>query len=163
MTYSIDNKFFKAEHLSNVSLQEANTTWIEIDGSRCELSFVGNTANIMYKFNFYTHNRYISSSDWDRVFIHVKLQKSNDNFSSNVVDVPGCMHNFSGDTQEANNYFYMVCSTFFIVEDLDSKYLRLVTRSYSSSTRTELHRTNYWNGSGGQTEYFSPKLIVGEL
>lgn len=162
MTYTINNKFFEAKHQTNVTLQEASTTWIEIDGSRCELNFKGNTANIMYKFNFYTHNKYLSSTNWDRVFVHVKLQKSNDNFVSNIVDISGCQHNLSGDTQQANNFFYMSCSTFFIIEDLDSKYLRLLIRSYSSATETELHRTLYWNG-GSQTEYYSPKLIVAEL
>jgi hypothetical protein len=162
MTYTINDKFFDAKHQTNVALQEAGTTWIEIDGSRCELNFKGNTANIMYKFNFYTHNKYISSTNWDRVFIHVKLQKSNDNFVSNVVDIPGCWHNFSGDTQQSNNFFYKSCSTFFIIEDLDSKYLRLLTRSYSTATETELHRTLYLVG-GTQTGYYSPKLIVAEL
>ena len=162
MTYIMNNKFFKASHLSNVSLQETSTSWLEIDGSKCELGFIGDTANIMYKFNFYTHNRYKSGTDYDQTFIHVKLQKSNDNFSSNIVDIPGCHHNFSGDTLQTQNFFYMSCSTFFIVENLDSKYLRLVARSYSSSTRTDLHRTEYYNGTT-QTEYFSPKLVIAEL
>jgi len=162
MSYKVNNKFFKADHLSSVSLQETSTSWLEIDGSRCELKFKKNTADIMYKFNFYTHNRYKSGSDYDQTFIHVKLQKSNDNFSSNIVDIPGCHHNFSGDTLQTQNFFYMSCNTFFIVENLDSKYLRLVVRSYSANTRTDLHRTEYYNGTT-QTEYFSPKLVIAEL
>ena len=92
-----------------------------------------------------------------------KLQKSNDNFSSNIVDLPGCQFNFSADTVQNNDYFYKSCSPFFIIENLDSEYLRLVTRAYSTSNEVKLHRSNHFDGGGGVDVYYNPTLLVAEL
>lgn len=163
MTYFSKDKFSNFSKTSgNITPQQISTTYTVLSGSTHEIKFEKDTANVFYKFCFYTYNNYVSSTNYDKTFIHVKLQKSNDNFSSNIVDIPGCQFNFSADTIENQNWFYMSCSSFFIVEDLDSKYLRLMVRSYSTNNETRLHVTDYFNG-GTQTEYYSPMYIVAEI
>ena len=162
MTYKTE-KFFLTSSTDNPSSQTVSTSWIELTGSRCNITLKQNTINLLYKYSFYTYQVYSSHSNYDKTFIHVKLQKSNDNFSSNIVDLPGCQFNFSADTVQNNDYFYKSCSPFFIVENLDSEYLRLVTRAYSTSNEVKLHRSNHFDGSGGVDVYYNPTLLVAEL
>jgi len=162
MTYKVE-KFLTTNSTNNPTSQTITTSWSELTGSRCNLSFKENTANILYKYSFYTYNIYTNSNNYKKTFIHVKLQKSNDNFSSNIVDLPGCQFNFSGDTEQNDDFFYKSCSPFFIVENLDSNYLRLVARSYSSANDTKLHRSTFWDGATNADVYYNPTLLVAEL
>lgn len=162
MTYKTE-KFFLNSSTDNPSSQTVSTSWIELTGSRCNITLKQNTIDLLYKYSFYTYGIFVSHSDYKKTFIHVKLQKSNDNFSSNIVDLPGCQFNFSADTVQNNDYFYKSCSPFFIVENLDSEYLRLVTRAYSTSNEVKLHRSNHFDGGGGVDVYYNPTLLVAEL
>jgi len=162
MTYKTE-KFFLNSLTDNPSSQTVSTSWIELTGSRCNITLKQNTINLLYKYSFYTYQIYSSHSNYDKTFIHVKLQKSNDDFYSNIVDLPGCQFNFSADTVQNNDYFYKSCSPFFIVENLDSEYLRLVSRAYSTSNEVKLHRSNHWDSSGSTDVYYNPTLLVAEL
>ena len=162
MTYKTE-KFFLNSLTDNPSSQTVSTSWIELTGSRCNITLKQNTINLLYKYSFYTYQIYSSHSNYDKTFIHVKLQKSNDNFSSNIVDLSGCQFNFSADTVQNNDYFYKSCSPFFIVENLDSEYLRLISRAYSTSNEVKLHRSNHWDSSGNTDVYYNPTLLVAEL
>ena len=162
MTYKTE-KFFLSSSTNNPSFQTVSTSWIELTGSRCNILLKQDTINILYKYSFYTYGIFVSSSNYKKTFIHVKLQKSNDDFSSNIVDLPGCQFNFAGDTVQNNDYFYKSCSPFFIVENLDSSYLRLVARAYSTSNEVKLHRSNHWDSGDGADVYYNPTLLVAEL
>ena len=105
MTYKTE-KFFLNSLTDNPSSQTVSTSWIELTGSRCNITLKQNTINLLYKYSFYTYQIYSSHSNYDKTFIHVKLQKSNDDFFSNIVDLPGCQFNFSADTVQNNDYFY---------------------------------------------------------
>lgn len=161
MTYNI-SKFIKLNTVDQPTAQTISTTYTEISGSKCLVESNNNSSKIMYKFNFSFSPRYQSSSDYDKMLLHVKLQKSNDNFSSNIVDISGCEFNISSDTVESDDKLYGVCTPFFIIEGFDSNYLRLVTRSYSSSNRGILHRAYSYDG-GSNEVYFNTSLIVAEL
>ncbi len=162
MTYKT-NKFFLAQNTSISSQQIISTTYQEVTGSKCNITLKKTSADFIYKFIFYSQPRYVSSSDYDATFIHIKLQKSNDNFSSNIVDIPGKQLNFSGDTIQDPDHFYNSCNVFFIVEDLDVEYLRLVARSYSTSNRAILHSVDYLDGAAISNAYFNPTLVVAEI
>lgn len=162
MTYN--DKLFKVQSVDNPTQQNISTSYVEVTGSKVFLDFKKSTANIFYKFNFYTSRVWVNASNYDVTMLHVKLQKSNDDFSSNIVDIPGCEFNFSGDTQQQDSFF-SVCSPFFIIENLDRKYLRIVVRAYSTANDSILHRTEYWTGGtdGVPNIYYNPTLIVGEI
>ena len=166
MSY-LNNKAFIYSTTSQPSGQTISTTYQEITGSRCNIDFSGNTANILYKCSFYSRYIYTTSNNWSRLFLHCKLQKSNDDFSSNIVDITGSQYNFSSesDTSLSRNGKWEISSPFFIIENLDSKYLRLVIRSYSTSHKGVLHDNQYYDGSTNPAASirFDPSLIVMEL
>ena len=156
MSYKVD-KFFKVSLEDNPSAQTISTSYAEITGSRCEVNSINSTKNLIYKFSF------LSSSVSNAYFLHIKLQKSNDNFSSNIEDIPGCMINISGDTKNPSDDMFKTCSPFFVLENFDSKYLRLVVRSYSTSTTARLHTVNKYDGGTPSNIYFNTSLIVMEI
>jgi hypothetical protein len=160
MTYGV-NKLILSQVESEPARQTISTTYTEITGSRCKIFPVGNS-DILYKFIFYLSTIYDFNGGgaYDKPFLHVKLQKSNDNFSSNIVDVEGCNFNASGDTQENNDYHYSTYSPTFILENLDSNHLRLVARSYSTSNKAHLHRSYIYDGSNSNEVYFNTTLLV---
>ena len=162
MTYKT-NKFSLFQTSNAPTQQTISTTYQEITGSRCNITLKQQTSDFIYKFIFYTSVYYISGSNYDATFIHVKLQKSNDNFSSNIVDMPGKQFNFSGDTIERPDHFYSTCNSFFIIKNLDAEYLRLVARSYSTSNKTNLHKVEYLDGGVANGVIFNPTLIVAEI
>ena len=90
------------------------------------------------------------------------MQKSNDNFSSNIVDITGCQVNISGDSVQTFDSFYKSCNVFFIIENLNSEYLRVVARSYATANEVRLHRNDFWDGGSGDV-YFNPTLMVAEV
>ena len=160
MTYDI-NKFKLLQTTSAPALQTISTTYTEIEGSKCEVSYKTNPSFI-YKFNFYLSTIYEFGTNgvYDKALLHIKLQKSNDNFSSNIVDVEGCNFNASGDTQENRDYYYNTYTPTFILSNLDSNYLRLIARAYSTSNEARLHRAYQFDGSSLNEVYFNTTLLV---
>ena len=154
MTYNIDY-FNLLQKTSNPSTQAVSTTYSEVGGSKGNLVFTKSTSTFLYKFSFYAESK---------SYMHIKLQKSNDNFSSNIEDVPDCNINFSSDTIQTSDHYYKVCNVMFIVENLNSAYahLRLVTRAYSSSWNSNLHTTNYFDGGSVNISY-EPILSIIEI
>lgn len=167
MTYLLKNKELAYSTTSQPSAQTISTSYQEITGSKCNINFRNSTANILYKSSFYARYIFTSSSNYSRIYLHVKLQKSNDDFSSNVIDLPGCQYNFSSesDTSLARNGLWTISSPFFIVENIDSKYLRLVARAYSTSHQGVLHDNQYYDGSSSPAASirFDPNVIAMEL
>lgn len=159
MTYKL-NKFFTAQNTNDPSTQNISTTYVEITGSKCEIKNTKENPTILYKSSFYFFD---NTTDSSNPFIHLKLQKSNDNFSSNIVDVTGCQINISGDSTESTDNYFKSVNPFFIVENFDSKYLRLVVRSYSTDTKVILHVSANYDGTTGANVYYNPSLIVMEL
>jgi hypothetical protein len=163
MSYNI-NKFFIHKTEDEPVRQTISTSYTEVTGSRCEIS--GNVSNnFIYKFNFYLATIYTfgSNGDYDKPLIHVKLQKSNDNFSSNVVDISGCQFNASGDTTENRDYHYSTYTPMFVLENLDSNYLRIVARAYTTAHEAYLHRSYTYDGSSSNEVYFNTTLLVAEI
>ena len=163
MSYNIDqDQFNLLQKTNSPSTQTASTAYAEITGSKGSLTFLESTSTFLYKFSFYIETKYNGS--YIKPFLHVKLQKSNDNFSSNIEDIPDCNINFSGDTIQGVDYLYKVCNVMFIVENLDSQYehLRLVTRSYSSAWNTNLHTTLLF-GEGNSAIFYEPVLEITEI
>ena len=163
MSYNI-NKFFLVQETDQPSVQTISTTYTEITGSKCQVNTVS-SGNIFYKFNFYLSTIYTfgTNGDYDKPLLHIKLQKSNDNFSSNIVDLQGCQFNASGDTLENRDYFYSTFTPTFIIENLTNEHLRLVARSYSTSNRARLHRGYQFDGSNPSEFYFNTTLQVIEI
>ena len=162
MTYNL-KKFFLTETENNPSAQYISTSYVELTGSKCEVKNTFLNNKIVYKYSFFLSTKFESGVSNDLpVFIHVKLQKSNDNFSSNIVDIPGCQVNVSSDDTETEHYFIPV-SPIFILENFDSNYLRLVARSYSTTNEAQLHRATYYDNAAQNNVYYNPSLIVMEL
>ena len=159
MSYKTDN-FLHISAEDNPAAQTISTTYTEITGSKCEIKSINPSPTLMYKFSFYQMYDYPTLNVQ---FLHIKLQKSNDNFSSNIIDVPNCNFNISGDTQESNDFSYKTVNCFFIVENFDSKYLRLVARSYSTSYESYLHKSPEYDGVTNSNAHYNPSLIVVEL
>tara|TARA_B100001059_G_C17804935_1_gene568533 strand:- start:959 stop:1444 length:486 start_codon:yes stop_codon:yes gene_type:complete len=161
MTF-LKNKFFKSSNKTNVSGQEISSTYVEIQGSRATIEKLNTSSDLYYYFSFSISVR--ATSPYDKGFLHVKLQKSNDDFSSNIVDVTGCNYNFSTDTSSvASDHLYKINNPMFIVQNTDNDYLRLVVRAYSSNNRALLHLTPHYDGTVGNTLYYYPTLIIKEL
>ena len=158
MTYKL-NKFFVTQNVDNPSAQSISTSYVEITGSKLEVKSILENPTILYKASF--HMRDVNETG-DNPFVHLKLQKSNDNFSSNIVDIPGCQINISGDSTETTDIYHRAVHPMFIVENFDSNYLRLVIRSYSADTAVSLHVSTYYDASS-QNVYYNPSLIVMEL
>ncbi len=166
-------KYEKFHHLSTVenpSAQTLTTTYQEITGSKCQIIRTKPTINLVYKFTFYSNLGDVGSYGPNDPFIffsHFKLQKSNDNFSSNIIDMPDYNFNFSGDTKEAgynsHDWYYKVISPFFIIENFDSNYLRLMGRAYSDNHDAVLHKSTYYDGGVASDIYYNTNLKVLEL
>lgn len=165
MTYiKPQSKLINTSFVSQPSTQTILSNYTEITGSKVEINYSYNP-KLLYRFSFMlsTIYQFGSIGTYYKPWLHVKLQKSNDDFVSNVVDIPGCQMNVSGDTIENRDYFYSAYSMFFILENFDSSYLRLVTRSYSDNNRAKLHRTGQFDGNSTNEIYFNPSLLVLEI
>ena len=161
MTF-LKNKFFKSLNKTDVSGQEISSTYVEIQGSRVEIEKLNTSSDLYYFFSFSISVR--ATSPFDKGFLHVKLQKSNDDFSSNIVDVTGCNYNFSTDTSSvATDHLYKINNPIFIVQNTNNDSLRLIVRAYSSTNRALLHLTPHYDGSASNTLYYYPTLTVKEL
>lgn len=161
MTF-IKNKFFKSINKKDASGQEISSTYVEIQGSRVSIEKLNTSSDLYYFFSFSNTQR--SSAPYELPFLHVKLQKSNDNFSSNIVDVPGCNYNFSTDTAGGFDGISKANNVLFIVQNTDNDYLRLIARSYSSSNRSVVNQTYHFDGSSPHSnKFYYPTLTVREL
>tara|TARA_B100000212_G_scaffold110904_2_gene82515 strand:+ start:15975 stop:16463 length:489 start_codon:yes stop_codon:yes gene_type:complete len=162
MTYNL-NKFFLAQTESNPSTQNISTSYVELTGSKCEIKSVNPNPTLVYKYTFYTMVDLTDYPNSKKPHLNIKLQKSNDNFSSNIVDVVGQNFSISGDTYNDSEAYYKASSCFFIVEDFDSQFLRVVARSYSSTTKSQLHTSEHYDGSTSSNVKYNPSLLVIEV
>ena len=157
MTFIKENYFKSSSETSSPS-QLMSTTYTEIEGSKTSIEKINISSDLYYFFSFSTMPK-----DLEKTFLHVKLQKSNDDFSSNIVDVTNCNYNFSTDTSGGTDHLYKVNNVMFIVQNTSNDSLRLVARAYSSSNRANLHYTPHFDGTASNTKYYYPTLIVKEL
>ena len=136
----------------------SETDYRTVSGSLCSVDSKDTSPTILYKFTFYVR------SVNDRVFLNIKLQKSNDNFSSNTVDMDGYKFPYAHETTQASDYFRSTCAAFFIIENFDSKYLRLQARPYDADWNSvQLHRSADYDNSNSADVYYNPTLIVAEI
>ena len=154
MTF-LRKKEFNTALTQSPAVQYISTTYTEISGSKIEISPISSNSKIVYKSMFNIQTNTSTVSKW---FLHVKLQESNDNFSSNIVDVSGANYNISSDDKNVTDYLYKVSSPLFIINSFSgTKQFRLVCRSYSTSLEPQLHRCDYFDGS---TQQFSTDTTV---
>ena len=161
MSYKVD-KFFHTSTTSNPSTQYISTTYTELTGSKCEVKSINPSPTLMYKYTFYTMVDWVDYPNSYKPHLNIKLQKSNDNFSSNIVDVTGQNFSIAGDTYDNNEAYYKSSTCFFIVEDFDSSHLRVVARSFSTTTEAQLHTNEHYDGTTSNVKY-NPTLIVAEV
>lgn len=159
MTYT--NLFFKSNSATSTPNQVTSTTYTEIEGSRAVIQKTSADSDLYYFFSFSTCPY---GESYEKARFHVKLQRSNDNFSSNIVDVANCNYNFSTDTGGGSDHLYKNNNVFFIVQNTGNDSLRLAIRSYGSNTRSYLHFTPHYDGIVTYTnKYYYPTLIVKEI
>lgn len=159
MTYN--NLFFHSNSETNSPNQVPSTTYTEIIGSRTSIHKTNIDSDLYYFFSFSTCPY---GTGYEKARHHIKLQRSNDNFSSNIVDVSNCNYNFTSDTGGGVDHLYKNNNVFFIVQNTENDSLRLVIRSYASNTRSYLHYTPHFDGVITYTDkYYYPTLIVKEL
>lgn len=161
MTF-IKNKFFKSINKTDTTGQEISNTYVEIQGSRIAIEKLNTSSDLYYFFSFSSCVR--ATTPYEKTFLHVKLQKSNDDFSSNIVDVTGCNYNFSTDTSNvATDHLNKINNVFFIVQNTNNDSLRLITRSWSSSNRSVINQTLWFDGLAHSNKFYYPTLTVKEL
>ena len=167
MSY-LNEAFFHRSTTTAPTKQTISTTYTEVTGTKCDVYLRRSSSLLYYVASFY----YATIYDWtsggagsyEKPFLHLKLQKSNDNFSSNIVDIDGTQHNVSGDTIENRDYYYRSCSPMFLVSGFSgSTQIRLVARSYSTSNRVDLHRAGQWDGNNSDEVYMNTSLLVAEV
>ena len=162
MTYNI-NKICIHQNTVHTSHQQVNSTnYTEVIGSKCNLSNTEQRSmNIVYKYNFQAG--YDPSTGYDQYLLHMKLQSSNDNFSSDINDVPNCKFNISHDTSGAgvsspSDYSIMTYTAFMIIENFNKNYLRLVVRAYNTSSFLGM-LNGYTTYDGAVNSYYYPSLL----
>tara|TARA_S200000501_G_C20738414_1_gene706224 strand:- start:347 stop:829 length:483 start_codon:yes stop_codon:yes gene_type:complete len=155
------HKFSLFQSTNNPSPQTwtgSNVDWEVISGSTCEINSKMPSPTIVYKFNFYLRD------NGERPILNVKLQKSSDNFSSSIVDMSGYQVSFCGETSQANDYHRLTCPIFFVIDNFDLNYLRLVGRPYNTNSNgLKLHRSTDWDNSSSADVYYNPTLMVFEV
>jgi len=150
-------KIFKGE---NPTKQLIDDNYTEISGSRGEILTSNVVNKISYKFIYNIQLDYNTGNKW---FLHVKLQKSNDNFNSNINDVQGASYNISSNMVAVTDHRYSLSTAFFIIDGLDGTHqLRLVCRAYSNSNKPQLHESDYFDGVA-DTNVFDTSLIIREV
>ena len=145
---------------SSPSTQTITNTYTEIAGSKAELTNANSSAKFIYKFCF---NISLTSSN-SKWFLHIKLQKSNDNFSSDINDIPGANYNVSSDEVSGTvDHLYRLNTAFFAIDNLvGTNQLRLVCRAYSNSLQPQLHESLVFDGAAN-SKIFDPSLIIFEV
>ena len=157
MSYNIDKQII-VQTSTNPSAQSISTTYVEVTGSKAQVKLKNTNTDWLYKFSFYTY-----STDSSSLFIHARVESSNDNFSSDIQTISGAQANISGDTVVNNDKYYQSHTLMFILPSLDREYLRLRVRSFSSDTECNLHRSTQFDGSTSADVYYNPSLIILEL
>ena len=144
---------------SSPSVQSIGTSYVEITGSRAELTSFNSSNKIIYRFIF---NIQLTSSI-NKWFLHVKLQKSNDGFSSDINDVSGANYNVAADEISTLDHLYRLNTAFFVLDGFTgTNQYRLVCRAYSSSLQPQLHQGNHFDGAAS-VKTFDPALILLEV
>ena len=144
---------------SNPAAQLIPDSYTEITGSRTELISLNASTKFIYRFCFQI-GLASSPSKW---FVHIKLQSSNDNFTSHVYDIPGANYNVASDTVSANDNLYRLNTAFFVIDNLvGTNHVRLVCRAYSNSLKPNLHESKWFDGIY-DPKIFDPSLIVFEV
>ena len=169
MTYKID-KLCIFQNTTQTSHQIINSTsYTEVSGSKCNLNNAEQRSmNLFYKFNFQCGQNPASPYSDDHYLIHMKLQSSNDNFSSDINDIPGFKFNIAHDSAYAgsttgHDYAIMTYTAFMILENFNKKYLRLVARAYDTTNFTGmLHGYTSFDGVSS-TYYYDSLLQVVEI
>ena len=157
MTYNLDKQTI-IQTSTLPSAQAISTSYIEVTGSKAQVKLKNTNTDWLYKFSFYTH-----STDSASLFIHARVESSNDNFSSDITTISGAQANISGDTLQSLDKFYQAHTLMFVLPSLDREYLRLSVRSYSSSTECNLHRSTQFDGGTSEDVCYNPSLIILEL
>tara|TARA_B100000945_G_C20045751_1_gene441221 strand:- start:52 stop:528 length:477 start_codon:yes stop_codon:yes gene_type:complete len=144
---------------SNPTPQSIPNSYTEITGSKTELISLNASTKFIYRFCFQIG----LSSAANKWFLHVKLQKSNDNFASDINDIPGANYNIASDTVSAIDHLYRLSTAFFVIDNLTgTNHVRLVCRAYSNSLKPNLHESNWYDGQV-DPKIFDPSLIVFEV
>lgn len=141
------------------STQLISNTYTEITGSRAEIKSLSSSTKFVYRF-CYNISPNTSADKW---FLHVKLQKSNDNFSSDINDISGANYNVASDFTTAIDHLYRLNTAFFVIDNLiGTNQLRLVCRAYSNSTQPRMHIVDYFDGVAS-SKILDPSLIIFEV
>ena len=162
MSYKI-NKFYLSDTTNDPSIQYISTTYTELTGSKCEVKSINLNPKLVYKYMFYTMVDFSDYPNSYKPHLNIKLQKSNDNFNLNIVDVTGQNFSISGDTYNTSDAYYKCSTCFFIIDDFDSSHLRVVARSYSTTTKAQLHASPHYDGVTNSSAKYNPSLIVAEV
>ncbi len=162
MSYNIQ-KYFYLNSTDDPDKYTVTTTYAEIAGSKGPVSCIKSNSKILYKYSFNCQQETTNGKS----FVHVKLQKSNDNFSSNALDIDGCHFNVSADTSYSGVDIYNATINVMFVVDNDSSigHLRLMIRKYSSSNTSYLHKYD-WYDEDYVTDgsiYYNPTLMIMEI
>lgn len=157
MTYNLDKQLVIQE-TTLPATQSVTTSYLEVTGSKAQVKLKNTTTDWLYKFSFYTF-----STDSAGLFIHARVESSNDNFSSDIQTISGAQANLSGDTQDSGDKYYQAHTLMFILPSLDREYLRLSVRSYSTNTECSLHRSTQFDGGTSENVCYNPTLIILEL
>lgn len=152
MSYN-NKKLFIYQNTVHTSHQKIDTTtYTEVTGSKCNLNnSEQRSMNLYYKFNFSCG--YDASASGHQYMFNMKLQSSNDNFSSDITDVPNCKFNISHDiigagSNSGHDYSVMTYTPFMILENFNKSYLRLMTRvAATSHYKGMLHGYTHFDGT----------------
>ena len=157
MTY-IKEKFYLKKTVSQPASQTISDSYVEITGSNCYVDPKLSTNKLVYKFSFYVRN--LSTAD----ILHVKLQKSNDEFSSNIVDVEGANFNIKNDGPAGEYSLSQVSTTMFTIDSFSIPHsLRLVCRNYDSTKTVGTHKTVHFDGINPDNKFYNTSLVVFEV
>ena len=144
---------------SSPSIQTISTSYTEITGSRTELTSLNSSTKFVYRFCF----NIAPNSSLHKWFLHVKLQKSTDNFSSDINDISGASYNVATDVVDTVDHLYRLNTAFFVIDNLVGKnQVRLVCRAYHTANQPYLHAVDYFDGAAS-SKIFDPSLIVFEV
>lgn len=157
MSYLVDKQMIVQTSTTPTS-QAISTTYTEVTGSKVQVKIKSSTNEWLYKFSFYSY-----STDAGALFLHARVESSNDDFASDTQTIAGAQTNISGDTAHANDKFYQAHTVMFILPNLDREYLRLSVRSFSASTECNLHRSTQFDGSTSADVCYNPSLTIVEL
>lgn len=140
--------------------QIISDAYTEITGSRGEITQLDSSNKLVYRFNFSIQ---LAPPDYVKWFLHIKLQKSNDSFSSNIIDVQGANYNVASDSISLTDHLYRLSAAFFVIDGVSGTHqLRLVCRAYSNSHKPQLHQTDYYDGVAS-TKVFDTSLLILEI